>query len=352
MRLADLPKRSTTWLRTGGPNEDVVISSRVRLARNLAGMPFLTKCTPSQQAELEHRLRDHVAAGDVLADGFYVDLAAAGELDRQLLVERHLISRHHAGNECPRGVAVSGDEAVAIMINEEDHVRMQVLRNGLQLEDAMVQINRIDDALEQRLDWAFHARFGYLTACPTNVGTGLRVSVMLHLPALKLTGELEKVSRAAGVMGLALRGLYGEGTEAKGDFFQLSNQTTLGKSEQQIVEEFDRHILPGFIDYERQARQALVSGPERAGVEDKICRAMALLQSARMISSDEMMYWLSLVRLGVTIGQVPDVDLETLNEVFLLAQPAHLQRILKRTMDRRQRDEARAAFIQQRLGSA
>ena len=351
MRLADLTQRSTRWLQTGGPREDVVISSRARLARNLAGMPFLTKCTPSQQAELEQRLREHVVDPAVLGQGFYVDLAAAGDLDRHLLVERHLISRHHADNDCPRGVAVSSDETVAIMINEEDHIRMQALRNGLQLEDAVAQLNRIDDALEQRLDWAFHSRFGYLTACPTNVGTGLRISVMLHLPALKMTGEIEKVFRAAGVMGLALRGLYGEGTEAKGDFFQLSNQTTLGKSEQQIVEDFTGQVLPGFIDYEHQARQALTSGPQRAGLEDKICRAMALLQSAKMISSDEMMYWLSLVRLGVTTGQIADVDIDTLNELFLLGQPAHLQRILKSTMDRRERDEARAAFIQERLGS-
>lgn len=351
MKLTDLTQRSTEWLRTDGPSQEVVISSRVRLARNLAGMPFLAKCTASQQAELEQRLRQHATADDVLGEGFYVDLSAASELDRQLLVERHLISRHHAEASAPRGVAISTDESVAVMINEEDHIRMQVLRRGLQLQEAMQQIDTIDDALEERLDWAFHARYGYLTACPTNVGTGLRISVMLHLPALRLTGELDRVNRAAGDMRLALRGLYGEGTEAKGDFFQLSNQTTLGKTEQQIVEEFSQSILPGFIDYEIQAREALANGPERAGLEDKIFRAMALLRSARMITSDEMMYWLSLARLGVNLGRITDVDLATINELFLLSQPAHLQRLLKRDMTPKQRNQARAEFIQQRLGS-
>ena len=349
MKLADLTQRASEWLRASGPSHEVVISSRVRLARNLAGMPFLSKCTPSQQAELEQRLRQHVVASDVMGNGFYVDLAAAKPLDRQMLVERHLISRHLADAKSPRGVAISADETVAIMVNEEDHLRMQVLRSGLQLDQAIEQINRIDDALEQRLDWAFHGRFGYLTACPTNVGTGLRISVMLHLPALKLTGELDKVFHAARDMQLALRGLYGEGTKAAGDFFQLSNQTTLGKTEQQIVEEFTQQALPGYIQYEMQARDALANGPERTGLDDKIFRAIALLRSARMMSSDEMMYLLSLVRLGVSLGRITDIPLQTVNELFLLAQPAHLQRFLQREMNARQRAEARAELIQKRL---
>ena len=350
MKLGDLAQRTAEWLRTDDQAQTVAISSRVRLARNLAGMPFLARCTEGQQAELEQRLRDHIASPKVMGANFYVDLAAASDLDLELLVERHLISRHHADADCPRGVAVSNDETVAIMINEEDHVRMQVLRSGLGLNEAMEQINRIDDLLEQQLDWAFHGQYGYLTACPTNVGTGLRISVMLHLPALRLTGEFQKAFQAARDMHLAFRSLYGEGTEASGDFFQLSNQTTLGKTEEQIVAEFTQQILPGFIQYELRAREALAHSPERAGLEDKIFRAVAMLQSARRIGSVEMMDHLSLVRLGVGLGQITGIPLETINELFLLAQPAHLQQVAGHPIPAKQRAEMRATLIRDRLG--
>jgi len=343
--------QAAEWMRTGGPAQEVVISSRVRLARNLAGMPFLNRCTDTQQAELEQRLRAHVARDELLGPHMYVDLSAANALRRQLLVERHVISRHHADANCPRGVAVSRDERIAIMVNEEDHIRMQVLRSGLQLDEAVSEINRIDDALEQQIDWAFHARYGYLTACPTNVGTGLRISVMLHLPALRLSAEVERALQAARDMHVAVRGLYGEGTEAAGDFFQLSNQVTLGKTEEQIVQEFSDAILPGFIDYEMQAREALANGPDRAGLDDKIYRAVALLRAARRIGSDEMMYLLSLVRLGVNLRRISDIPLDVIHELFLLGQPAHLQRLLNRQLDDNERDEARAQFIQQRLAA-
>ncbi len=350
MRLTDLTTRAGEWLRGKGPMHDVVISSRIRLARNLAGMPFLNRCADAQQKEIEQRLRKEILAARIAADVFYVDIGAAGEMDRRLLVERHLISRQHAEATHPRGVAVSGDETVAVMVNEEDHLRVQVLRSGLQLDDAITEIDRIDDELEKRLDFAFHSRFGYLTACPTNVGTGLRVSVMLHLPALKMSGEIEKAFRAARDMRLAIRGLYGEGTEATGDFFQISNQTTLGKSEQQIIDEFVQQTIPHFIEYERKARDTL-SSKQPVALEDKIFRALALLRSARTISSDETMYLLSLLRLGVNLQQVTSVDVQTVNELFLLTQPGHLQKILNREMDPQERGFARADYIRRRLGA-
>ena len=198
MKLADLACGAGEWLRGAGPMHDVVISSRVRLARNLAGVPFLAQCSPEQQHEVEQRLRREILAAEIAREVLYVDIAAASELDRQLLVERHLISRQHATASHPRGVAISSDETCAIMVNEEDHLRMQVLRSGLDLTDAAAGIMRVDDLLEARLDYAFHGKYGYLTACPTNVGTGLRVSVMLHLPALKMTGEIEKAFREWG----------------------------------------------------------------------------------------------------------------------------------------------------------
>ncbi len=349
MKLADLTKREGEWLRGEGPMHDVVISSRVRLARNLAGMPFLSRCSSEQRVEMEATLRRHILDAAISSETLYVDMAAASDLDRQLLVERHLISRQHAQATGPRGAAISGDETISIMVNEEDHLRMQVLRSGLQLSDAIAEINRIDDLLEQRIDFAFHRRYGYLTACPTNVGTGLRVSVMLHLPALKMTGEIEKAFRAARDMHLAIRGLYGEGTEAQGDFFQISNQTTLGKREEQIVQEFRDVMIPQFIDYERAARESLT---RRRGIaiDDKVCRSLAVLRSARLMGSEETMYLLSLVRLGVNTSRVSDVDLKTINELFLMSQPAHLQRMLGKEMEPLQRGQVRADLIRRRLG--
>jgi len=348
MKLADLTQRAGEWLRGAGPMHDVVISSRARLARNLAGMPFLSKCAPIQQKEIETRLKQDVLAAGVAEKVFYVDIAAAGELDRKILVERHLISRQHAKGKHPHGVAVSSDETIAIMVNEEDHLRMQTLRSGLQLAKAVEDVNRVDDLLEQRIDYAYHDRYGYLTACPTNVGTALRVSVMLHLPAVKMTGEIEKVFRAARDMHMAIRGLYGEGTEATGDFFQVSNQTTLGKTEEQIVEEFLEHTIPHFVEYERRARQGLLKN-RRTAIEDKILRSLALLKAAKLLTSDETMYLLSLLRLGINLSMVEEVDLKKVNELFLLTQPAHLQRILGREMSDSHRNEARAAFVRQRL---
>lgn len=327
---------------------DIVISSRVRLARNVAGYPFLIKCTAHQRTALEAKVRATILASKVVPGLLYVDLENAPDLDRQLLVERHLISKQHKDAEGARGVAVGENETVSIMINEEDHLRLQVLRSGLQLEEAWQQINAIDDQLEAGLDFAFHPRFGYLTACPTNVGTGIRVSVMLHLPALKMTGEIEKVYRAARDLHLAVRGLYGEGTEATGDFYQISNQTTLGKSEDEIISEFRRVVIPKIVEYEQHARKTMLS--ERLVVlDDQVFRALGILRSARLLKSEETLFLLSHLRMGVNLGRVKDVDINKVNELFLLTRPAHLQKILGKRMDGDVRRAARADFIRARL---
>jgi protein arginine kinase len=348
MKLSDLTNQAGEWLRGSGPMSEVVISSRIRLARNLAGYPFLSRIGRHQRQSLEARIRDTILSCDIAPQMFYVDLEAAPQTDRDLLVERHLISRPHAAAEGARGVAIGADETVAIMVNEEDHLRIQVLRSGLQLEEAWEQINAIDDRLEARLDFAFHSRFGYLTACPTNVGTGIRVSVMLHLPALKLTGDIEKVFRAARDMRLAVRGLYGEGTEATGDFYQISNQTTLGKTEEEIISDFKHQVIPKIIDFEHQARRKLIDEKSIA-LDDKICRALGLLRSARLLTTEETMYLLSHLRMGVNLGRVRDVELRTLNELMLLTQPAHLQKLHGRKLDGDQRWAARAQYVRQRL---
>jgi protein arginine kinase len=351
MTIRNITEHAGEWLRGAGPQSDVVISSRVRLARNLAGYPFVGRANRRQRFEVLDACRQQITnkrLGDTI---LWVPLADASSTDRQLLVERHLISRQHASskNEIPRGVAIGGDETFAIMVNEEDHLRIQVLRSGMQLGEAFDQINRIDDVLEEKLDYAYSRRFGYLSACPTNVGTGIRVSVMMHLPALKLTGEIDKVKRAARDMHLAVRGLFGEGSDAQGDLFQVSNQTTLGKTEQEILADFEHTVVPQIIAYEQQARQALL-GQRENQLDDKIWRAWATLTHARVIGTEEVMQLLSHVRLGVNLGRLDTVDIRTVNELFLLTQPAHLQRLNDQIMDPAARRVARAQLIRQRLG--
>ena len=348
MKLSDLTQHAGEWLRGVGPRSEIVISSRIRLARNIAGFPFLSRCSARDRHALQSKVQDTILKDGLAPNIFYVDLEAAPELDRQLLVERHLISRPHAAVEGARGVAISSDETLSIMVNEEDHLRIQVLRSGLQLDEAWNQINTIDDKLESKLHWAFHPRFGYLTACPTNVGTGIRVSVMLHLPALKLTGEIEKVFRAAKELRLAVRGLYGEGTEATGDFYQVSNQTTLGRTEEQILDEFQSAVVPRIIDYEMQARRMLMN--ERTiALDDKIFRALGLLRHARLLTGDEVLFLLSHVRLGVHLGRIKDLDINTINELFLLTQSAHLQKITGKRLEGDPRRSARADYVRSRL---
>jgi len=348
MKLSDLTSHAGEWLRGSGPMSEVVISSRIRLARNVAGYPFLAKCSRGQRTTLEHKIRDTILGANISPQTLYVDLENAPDTDRQLLVERHLISKPHAAAEGARGVAIGENETISIMINEEDHLRIQVLRSGLQLEEAWDQINKLDDLLEAKLDYSFHPRFGYLTACPTNIGTGIRVSVMLHLPALKITGEIEKVFRAAKDMRLAVRGLYGEGTEATGDFYQISNQTTLGKSEEEFISDFKHLVIPKIIDYEHQARRILAK-ERTVGLDDKVYRALGVLRCARLISSEETLNLLSHLRLGVNLERIKEIELRTINELFLLTQPAHLQKLHGKKLDGDARKQARADYIRSRL---
>ena len=307
MKLSDLTSQAGEWLRGSGPMSEIVISSRIRLARNVAGFPFLTRCSKSARKSLEEKIRETILNRRSLRRRRFMSIwNRAPDIDRQLLVERHLISRPHKDAQGARGVAVGENETLAIMVNEEDHLRIQVLRSGLQLEEAWEQINAVDDQLEATLDFAFNPRFGYLTACPTNVGTGIRVSVMLHLPALKLTGEIEKVFRAAKELRLAVRGLYGEGTEATGDFYQISNQSTLGKSEEEIIGDFKHVVIPKIIDYEHHARRTLLNDQPLA-LDNKVWRALGLLRSARLIETEETLVALSHVRLGVNLKRVKDL---------------------------------------------
>ncbi len=345
-----LARRAGEWLRGVGPMHEIVISTRIRLARNIRGFHFLSRADADMRTEIAETIAAAIRKAPLLASFVHIELAGLDELDRRLLVERQLISRQHAEGTGDRRVVFGPAEDASLMLNEEDHLRLQVMRSGLQLEQAWQQIDAIDDAIEEHVDYAFHAQYGYLTACPTNVGTGVRVSVMLHLPALRMTSELEKVVHAARDMKLAIRGLYGEGTEALGDFFQISNQITLGRSEMEIIDDFRKHVIPRIVEFEQSARAALLKNRLRA-LDDKIFRAMGLLRSARLISSNEALQCLSHVRMGLHVGRLRSVDLQTVNELFLQTQPAHLQKLQGERLSGEQRSIARADLIRSRLSN-
>ncbi len=350
MNLDSLTHTSGEWLRATGPESDIVISSRIRLARNLAAFPFTNRSSAYQKAEIETLLRERIAKLEVDPRLDYVNLPGLSPLDRQFLVERQLVSRELAAAEGPRGVAVAPRENSSIMVNEEDHLRLQVMRSGFALDEAWQDIDRLDDLLEQRVSYAFSDEFGYLTACPTNVGTGMRCSVMLHLPALVWTKQIEKVFRALQKINLAVRGLYGEGSRASGDFYQISNQVTLGKSEITLLTEI-REVIPQIITYERQARAALLR-ESRQALHDRVSRAFGTLCSATMMTSEETMDLLSSVRLGVNLSLIEDITIPTVNELFIHTQPAHLQKLMGSLLDGEERNAARARYLRTRLREA
>lgn len=351
MTIDDLTKTTGEWLRGTGPLCDVVVSSRIRLARNLVEYPFLTTASATERTEIFRRLADASTSLGDKEELLLVDIDAATELDREILVERHLVSQQHVAAEGSRGVTVSSDETRALMINEEDHLRIQVLRSGMELESLWEDVNGVDDQLSKLLVFAFDRKFGYLTACPTNVGTGIRVSVMLHLPALKLSGEIERVTRASRDMHLAVRGMHGEGTDAVGDLYQLSNQTTLGKSEKEIIAAFSQKVIPKIVEYERAARDALARDSAHQ-LEDGLWRAYGVLSNARTITSEETQALLSPLRMAIHMGRFDNFGISMLNELFLQTQPAHLQKLCGKLLGGSERDVARADYLRRRLTQA
>lgn len=347
MKLEDLATQCGEWLRGSGPESDIVISSRIRLARNLADFPFVRKCSEQDRESIEGALREHITQSDDFGGVSYIDVESLSPVDRQFLVERQLISRELSETDGARGVAVDPNEKYSLMINEEDHLRIQVMNSGLDLKSAWDQINRIDDLIEQRLTYAFHDRLGYLTACPTNVGTGMRVSVMLHLPALVITQQIEKVFRSLQKISLAVRGLYGEGSQAMGDFYQISNQITLGRGEEELIEQVS-DVVPAMIDYERRAREFLVKQSQK-DLHDRVSRAYGILCTAQMISSEETMMLLSSVRMGVNLGLIEDVEIPTITQLFIHTQPAHLQKLRGVELDTTDRNIERALYLRRHL---
>ncbi len=338
---------SGAWLGATGPESDVVISSRVRFARNVEDAPFVPKAGPADQDRVVGAARCALEGTGYLERGRFLGDAQLSEERCGLLLERHLISPDFASTKLKRGLYVSTDEGLSLMVNEEDHFRFQALASGLDFPVAFGEVSAMDERLESQLSFAFSPTFGFLTACPTNIGTGMRASVLVHLPALVLTREIEKVLRGAVQIGLAVRGLYGEGSEVKGNLFQISNQKTLGQSESEILETVT-DIAHQVVGYERKAREYLVKNL-RAETEDKVFRSFALLRSARILTSDEAINLLATVRFGVALGVINEVGLGQVSRFLVLVRPANLQELLGEKLTAAERDERRATFLRESL---
>lgn len=347
MKVDHLIKQTCEWLKGSGPHSDIVISSRVRLARNLDKVPFTHWVTKKQEKEIADLLQAAVLGVDLLKGSLLIKMAELDDTDKQFLHERHLVSRELVAHPEHKAVAIGDKEVASVMVNEEDHLRVQVMQSGFNLQECWRIANRIDDGLHKRVGFAYDPEWGYLTACPTNTGTGLRASVMLHLPALVMTKQINRVVQAITKLGMTARGLYGEGTEADGNFFQISNQVTLGSSEEDIVDNLER-IIRQVIGHEENARKTLMKH-SRELLQDRIWRANGTLRSAYIISTKETMGLLSMVRLGIDMGLISDIDRRAVSELMILTQPAHLQKIEGRELGSAQRDVKRANLIRRRL---
>ena len=321
----------------------IVLMTRVRLARNLARRSFPGWAGKPERAALLASCREAVAAAPQMKRAFSVAVDELSELERQILVERHLISRELCGSKGGAGVVISKDQAFSVMINEEDHLRIQVLRAGFQLKKAWNAINDFDSELEERLDYAFSPTLGYLTACPTNLGTAMRASAMMHLPALVISSQMEKVVRAVNQLGMVVRGLFGEGSDASGSIFQISNQSTLGEAEEAIIKRLGS-VLTSIVEHEVNARTKLLEADANK-LFDKIGRAYGILKNSHVLSSSEAMNLLSLLRLGVDLGVFPDTNRAMIDRLFIEAQPGHLQHAQKGKFDPNERDLLRAARL-------
>jgi protein arginine kinase len=349
-----LPDHGLSWLEASGDHPDIVLSTRVRLARNLQGHAFGPRARVNDREAVLRRFKDSTARSVTLRGGTLLEMPQLSLRTRRILMERRLVSRDLLGDEQTgpvRGAAVhvSGTGPVSVMVNEEDHLRVQSLVSGLRLEHAWRLVDRLDEELGRELPFAYHPEFGFLTSCPTNVGSGLRASVFMHLPGLVLTKEIGKVLQGLGQVGLTFRGLYGEGSEVVGNFFQVSNQTTLGKTEEDLVDHLDK-VVRQVIQYELHARQVLLRDA-RAVTEDKIWRAYGLLRYARSLSFEELMNLLSGVRLGLSLKLLPGLRVYTLNKMMIFTQPAHLEEAAGRDLPPAESDAHRAAYVRRILAA-
>lgn len=343
MTISSLLSTPSELTDTASSKSAIVLMTRIRLARNLAGKSFPGWSRDQQRAEVLAVCREALAASAPMKRSASAAVSELTELEKQMLVERHLISRELSGSAAGAGVVINKDQTVSVMINEEDHLRIQVLRAGFQLKKAWNVINALDSELEGRLDYAFSSKLGYLTACPTNLGTGMRASAMMHLPALVIAGQMEKVVRAVNQLGMVVRGLFGEGSDASGSIFQISNQTTLGESEEAIIKRLGS-VLESIIEHELNARAKLIEA-EPAKIFDKIGRAYGILQNSHQLTSTEAMNLLSLLRLGIDLSVFPEDTRAIIDRLFIEAQPGHIQNAAQHDLESNQRDVLRAARL-------
>src|SRR5580704_4674539 len=348
MKIDAILTRPGDWM-SGGTWHPIVISSRVRLARNLAKLPFPGWAKKSERVRILEEIKPEVDTLSAIKEGFSEQLNELTATEKQVLVERHLISREHAAKGMGSAVVINPQQTISIMINEEDHLRMQAITCGLELEKTFQLIDGIDTVLESQLDFAFDEALGYLTACPTNVGTGMRASAMVHLPGLVLSEQINQVVNSVNKIGLAVRGLYGEGTEAMGNLFQVSNQTTLGEKEDQIIDRLNK-VIETLIQRENQSRTNLLD-TRRTMLMDQVGRAYGILNYSYSISSKEALNLLSVLRLGIDLGFFPEPGRRIINQLLLDTQPAHLQHASQQKLAAEERDHLRADTVREQLKS-
>src|SRR5436189_416045 len=351
MDLSLLPDGGMRWLDASGPKSTIVLSTRIRLARNVRGVPFSQRAKDADRTAVLERVSEAAGATEHLANAVVFRLDQMERSERQLLHERHLVSKELAGLErearARPGAALLVQDQVGVMVNEEDHLRLHGMWSGFDLEDAYAAVEAVDADLGRLVPIAFHPEFGYLTSCPTNAGTGLRASVLIHLPGLVLTKEINKVLQGLAQVGLTFRGLYGEGSEVVGNFFQLSNQTTLGKSEDELLDHLGK-IVRQVIEYEEQAREVLVRDAPTI-IADKVWRAYGLLKYARSLTFEETMNLLSGVRLGVGLNLITGLSVYTLNKLLIHTQPAHLAVLEGRQPSDPELPAVRASYVRKLL---
>lgn len=347
IKLDDLIHNKSEWLKGKGPKSNIAISTRVRLARNIKGHLYFNRANNKQREETLNTIIAAMEENKFFKKSLFLRIKNLSEVDKKFLVERHLMSREHAQNAAYKGLVVDENEIVSVMLNEEDHIRLQVMQSGFDVMEAWRIVDDIDTELEHALLFDYSSRFGYLTSCPTNTGTGIRASVMLHLSALVMTGQIENVFEAISKLGLTIRGFYGEGTEALGDFFQISNQVALGHSEMDIIDNLGK-IINKIISREEATRKELIT-KQKEEISDRIYRSYGTLESARIITSSETIKLLSNIRLGADLGMIKNMDSVKINEILLIAQPAHLQKISGRDLSPYERDVKRADLVRKKL---
>ena len=349
MQYNTILKHPAEWMQSAGPCGDIVISSRIRLARNLAGTAFPGWASEDDRLLVLNAIKPAVESLSEMRGAFSSDLRELSAIKKQVLVERHLISREQAAKGPGSAAVMNRKQTLCVMINEEDHLRMQAIKAGLNLKAAFKLVDKVDSKLEESLDYAFDNQHGYLTACPTNLGTGMRASAMLHLPALVLSEQINQVIQAVNKIGLAVRGLYGEGTEALGNLFQVSNQHTLGEKESEIVARLEK-VVNQIIEHEQNARESLFE-ERRPMLDDQVGRAYAILRHGHIISTKEVLNLLSMLRAGVDLGYFPDGSRAVIDLLFMEIQPAHLQIRADRKLGAEERDIMRAEIMRDQLKS-